>query len=43
MICSKAGAFLLILASAILASTDFASAQIVALGHSAVRGHVAGE
>jgi len=41
MICSKAGAFLLILASDIVASTDLASAQIVALGHSAVRGHVA--
>ncbi|MGH9695967.1 MAG: GDSL-type esterase/lipase family protein [Bryobacteraceae bacterium] len=40
MTCSKAVAILLILAS-IVASTDLASAQIVALGHSAVRGHVA--
>jgi acyl-CoA thioesterase I len=33
--------FLLVLAGIILGSTGFASAQIVALGHSAVRGHVA--
>src|SRR6202166_159032 len=41
MNCSSARGFLLILASLILASTNIASAQIVALGHSAVRGHVA--
>ena len=33
--------FLLALSGIILASTNIASAQIVALGHSAVRGHVA--
>ena len=41
MICSKVRAFLLVLAGGLLASVDPASAQIVALGHSAVRGHVA--
>ena len=41
MIYSKASAFLLVLAGGIVASTGLASAQIVALGHSAVRGHVA--
>jgi acyl-CoA thioesterase-1 len=41
MTCSKVNAFLLVLASIVLASTGVASAQIVALGHSAVRGHVA--
>ena len=41
MMCSKVSVFLLAVASIILASTGFASAQIVALGHSAVRGHVA--
>jgi acyl-CoA thioesterase-1 len=38
---SKVRAFLLAVASIVLASTDFASAQIVALGHSAARGYVA--
>ena len=33
--------FLVVLASTILASTGFASAQIVVLGHSAARGYVA--
>jgi acyl-CoA thioesterase-1 len=41
MIYSRASAFLLVLAGGIPVSTDLASAQIVALGHSAVRGHVA--
>jgi acyl-CoA thioesterase-1 len=41
MKCSNARVFLLTLVSIILASTGFASAQIVAFGHSAVRGHVA--
>jgi acyl-CoA thioesterase I len=41
MNCSSARGFLLLLCSLILASTNIASAQIVALGHSAVRGHVA--
>jgi acyl-CoA thioesterase-1 len=41
MNCSKARVFLLVLAGVVLASTDFASAQIVALGHSAARGYVA--
>ncbi len=41
MMCSKVSAFLLVVASIIVASTGSASAQIVALGHSAVRGHVA--
>ena len=41
MFCLRARGFLLVLASLILASTNIASAQIVALGHSAVRGHVA--
>lgn len=41
MIYPRASAFLPVLAVGILASTDLASAQIVALGHSAVRGHVA--
>ena len=41
MPCPKACMFVLVVASIILASTGFASAQIVALGHSAVRGHVA--
>ena len=41
MMCSKVSVFLLAVASIILASTGSASAQIVALGHSAVRGHVA--
>jgi hypothetical protein len=41
MMCSKASVFWLAVASIILASTGSASAQIVALGHSAVRGHVA--
>lgn len=40
MIYWKAGALMLALAGGI-ASTGLASAQIVALGHSAVRGHVA--
>jgi acyl-CoA thioesterase-1 len=38
---SKARLFLLTLVSIMLASTSFASAQIVAFGHSAARGHVA--
>src|ERR1700694_1811012 len=38
---SKMRRFLLALAGIIVASTGVASAQIVALGHSAVRGHVA--
>ena len=38
---SKARVFLLALAGVVFASTGFASAQIVALGHSAARGHVA--
>ncbi len=38
---SKMCGFLLALAAIIVASTSIASAQIVALGHSAVRGHVA--
>ena len=38
---SRARAFLLVLAAVIFASTGFASAQIVALGHSAARGYVA--
>lgn len=42
MIYWKTGALLLALAGGIIASTGPASAQIVALGHSAVRGHVAG-
>jgi acyl-CoA thioesterase-1 len=37
---SNARVFLLTLVSVILASTGFASAQIVAFGHSAARGHV---
>jgi hypothetical protein len=41
MICWKLNLFLLVLAGTIVASTGLASAQIVALGHSAVRGHVA--
>jgi acyl-CoA thioesterase-1 len=41
MMCSKVNVFLLAVASIIVASTGSASAQIVALGHSAVRGHVA--
>jgi acyl-CoA thioesterase I len=41
MIHWKTGALLLALAGGIIASTGLASAQIVALGHSAVRGHVA--
>jgi acyl-CoA thioesterase-1 len=41
MNCSKARVFLLVLAGIIFASTGFASAQIVALGHSAARGYVA--
>src|SRR6201996_8582885 len=41
MNCSNVRAFLAILTGVILASTGFASAQIVALGHSAARGHVA--
>jgi hypothetical protein len=41
MICSKVRVFLLVLASIILASTSFASAQIVVLGHSAAHGYVA--
>ena len=40
MNCSRARGFLLLVASLILASTNMASAQIVALGHSAVRGHI---
>jgi lysophospholipase L1-like esterase len=38
---SKMCGFLLALAAIIIASTSITSAQIVALGHSAVRGHVA--
>jgi acyl-CoA thioesterase I len=41
MMYSRVSAFFLAFAVAIVASTGFASAQIVALGHSAVRGHVA--
>src|SRR5580692_11984834 len=41
MMYSKVSVFLLAVASIIVASTGSASAQIVALGHSAVRGHVA--
>jgi acyl-CoA thioesterase-1 len=41
MNCPSLRVFWLALASIILGSTDMASAQIVALGHSAVRGHVA--
>jgi acyl-CoA thioesterase-1 len=41
MTCSNARVFLLVLAGIMVASTGFASAQIVALGHSAARGHVA--
>jgi acyl-CoA thioesterase-1 len=41
MNCSKVRVFLLVLASIILASTGFASAQIVVLGHSAAHGYVA--
>ena len=41
MIYRKTGALLLALAGGIITSTGPASAQIVALGHSAVRGHVA--
>jgi acyl-CoA thioesterase-1 len=41
MNCSNVRAFLLALASIIVASTGFASAQIVALGHSAAHGYVA--
>ncbi len=41
MNCSKARVFLLMLISIILASTNFASAQIVALGSSTVHGAVA--
>lgn len=41
MKCSKLRAFLLVLASVLVASTGRASAQIVAFGHSAARGHVA--
>jgi acyl-CoA thioesterase-1 len=41
MNCSKVRLFLPVLASIILASTSFASAQIVALGSSTVRGAVA--
>jgi acyl-CoA thioesterase I len=41
MKCSNLRIFLPALVSLILASTGLASAQIVALGHSAVRGHVA--
>jgi acyl-CoA thioesterase I len=41
MNCSNVRAFLLALTSIILASTGFASAQIVALGHSAAHGYVA--
>ena len=41
MMYSKLCAVLLALVSVIVASTGSASAQIVALGHSAVRGHVA--
>lgn len=41
MNCSKLRAFLLVLACVLVASTGQASAQIVAFGHSAARGHVA--
>jgi acyl-CoA thioesterase-1 len=41
MNCSKLRVFLPVVASIILASTGIASAQIVALGHSAARGYVA--
>jgi acyl-CoA thioesterase-1 len=41
MNCSRARDFLLVLAGVIFASTGCASAQIVALGHSAARGYVA--
>jgi acyl-CoA thioesterase I len=41
MMCSKVSVLLLAVAGIILASTGLASTQIVALGHSAVRGHVA--
>ena len=41
MKCSSARAVLAMLIGVIFASTGFASAQIVALGHSAARGHVA--
>lgn len=41
MKCSNVRAFLLALASIVLASTGVASAQIVALGHSAAHGYVA--
>jgi acyl-CoA thioesterase I len=41
MIFSDARVLILTLVGAILASTGFASAQIVAFGHSAARGHVA--
>ncbi|HEY3777923.1 MAG TPA: GDSL-type esterase/lipase family protein [Rhizomicrobium sp.] len=41
MNCLSARCFLVILTGVILASSGFASAQIVALGHSAARGHVA--
>jgi acyl-CoA thioesterase-1 len=41
MNCLSARAFLAILIGVVFASTGFASAQIVALGHSAARGHVA--
>jgi acyl-CoA thioesterase I len=41
MNCSSLRVVLLVLAGTMLGSTGFASAQIVALGHSAVRGYVA--
>jgi acyl-CoA thioesterase I len=41
MTCSNVRAILLVVASIILASTSFASAQIVVLGHSAAHGYVA--
>jgi len=41
MTCSNVRASLLVLASIILSSTGFASAQIVVLGHSAAHGYVA--
>jgi acyl-CoA thioesterase-1 len=41
MTCSNVRVFLLAVASIILASTGFASAQIVVLGHSAAHGYVA--
>lgn len=41
MTSSNLRAFLLVLTSITLASTGFASAQIVVLGHSAARGYVA--